>query len=106
MILELTFWIAFIFVSQVIAKIYYRRRDVLHGPYRATRRGRGSKPDERSRQKFNHGISQGAEARAFASPHQTRHYASRDYFPAKTQRRALPINQTRKATIKDTARSE
>jgi hypothetical protein len=53
MILELTFWIAFIFASQVIAKIYYRRRDVLHGPYRATRRGRGSKPDERSRQKFN-----------------------------------------------------
>jgi hypothetical protein len=34
MILELTFWIAFIFASQVIAKIYYRRRDVLHGPYR------------------------------------------------------------------------
>jgi hypothetical protein len=53
MIFEVTFWIAFIFASQVIAKIYYRRRDLLHGPYRATRRGRGSKPDEWTRQKFN-----------------------------------------------------
>jgi hypothetical protein len=36
MIFEVTFWIAFILASRAIAKIYYRRRDVLFGPYRAT----------------------------------------------------------------------
>jgi hypothetical protein len=37
MIFEVTFWIAFILASRAIAKIYYRRRDVLYGPYRAAR---------------------------------------------------------------------
>jgi hypothetical protein len=36
MIFEVTFWIAFIAVSRMIAKIYDRRRDVLYGPYRDT----------------------------------------------------------------------
>jgi hypothetical protein len=36
MILEVTFWIAFIAASRMIAKIYNRRRDVLYGPYRDT----------------------------------------------------------------------
>jgi hypothetical protein len=40
MIFEVSFWIAFIAVSRMIAKIYDRRRDVLYGPYRATNRGR------------------------------------------------------------------
>ena len=53
MIFEVTFCIAFILASQAIAKIYHRRRDGLHGPYRATRCGRRSKPDEWSRQNFN-----------------------------------------------------
>jgi hypothetical protein len=53
MIFEVTFWIAFILLSRAIAKIYYRRRDVLYGPYRATTRCRRSKADEWSRQKFN-----------------------------------------------------
>jgi hypothetical protein len=35
-IFEVTFWIAFVLASRAIAKIYYRRRDVLYGPYRAT----------------------------------------------------------------------
>ena len=34
MIFEVTFWIAFIAASRMIAKIYDRRRDVLYGPYR------------------------------------------------------------------------
>jgi hypothetical protein len=45
MIFEMTFWIAFIAVSRMIAKIYDRRRDVLYGPYRATNRGRISRID-------------------------------------------------------------
>jgi hypothetical protein len=53
MIFEVTFWIAFILASQAIAKIYYRRRDVLYGPYGASTRCRRSKPDEWSRQNFN-----------------------------------------------------
>jgi hypothetical protein len=53
MIFEVTFWIAFILASRAIAKIYYRRRDVLYGPYRATTRCRRSKADEWSRQNFN-----------------------------------------------------
>jgi hypothetical protein len=40
MIFEVTFWIALILASRAIAKIYYRRRDVLYGPYRATTRFR------------------------------------------------------------------
>ena len=30
---EFIFWMAFIAVSRMIAKIYDRRRDVLYGPY-------------------------------------------------------------------------
>ena len=37
MIFEVTFWIAFILASRAIAKIYYRRRDVLYGPHRSRR---------------------------------------------------------------------
>jgi hypothetical protein len=46
MIFEVTFCIVFILTSRAIAKIYYRRRDVLYGPYRATVRCRRSKADE------------------------------------------------------------
>jgi hypothetical protein len=53
MIFEVTFWIAFIFASRAISKIYYRRRDVLYGPYRATTPCRRSKADEWGRQNFN-----------------------------------------------------
>jgi hypothetical protein len=52
MIFEVTFWIVFILVSQAVAKIYYRRRDVIYGPYRATARGRRSNGDEWSHQNF------------------------------------------------------
>jgi len=76
MIFEVTFWIAFILASRAIAKIYYRRRDVLYGPYRATTRCRRSKADEWSRQNFNQWDSAtGGGDRAFASPRQTRHHA-------------------------------
>ncbi len=53
MIFEVMFCIAFILASRAIAKIYYRRRDVLYGPYRATTRCRRSKADEWSRQNLN-----------------------------------------------------
>jgi hypothetical protein len=53
MIFEVMFCIAFILATRVIANIYYRRRDVLYGPYRATTRCRKSKVDEGSRQNFN-----------------------------------------------------
>jgi len=53
MIFEVTFCIVVILASRAIAKIYYRRRDVLYGPYRATTRCRRSKADEWSRQNFN-----------------------------------------------------
>jgi hypothetical protein len=43
MLFEVTFWIAFISASRTIAKIYYRRRDVLYGPYCATIRARRSR---------------------------------------------------------------
>jgi hypothetical protein len=49
MILEVIFWIAFIAVSQSIAKIYFRRRDVLYGPHRS----RGFKAGEWGRRKIN-----------------------------------------------------
>lgn len=45
MLFEVTFWIAFIAASRTIAKIYYRRRDVLYGPYCATTRYSKSKAD-------------------------------------------------------------
>jgi hypothetical protein len=44
MFLEVIFWIAFIAVCQMIAKLYYRRRDVLYGPYCATTRRPGYRP--------------------------------------------------------------
>jgi hypothetical protein len=33
MIFEAGFWLALVAASRAIAKIYYRRRDVLYGPY-------------------------------------------------------------------------
>jgi hypothetical protein len=42
MILEVIFWIAFIAVSQAIARIYYRRRDVRYGPHRSRRSKAGN----------------------------------------------------------------
>ena len=48
MIFEVTFCIVVILASRAIAKIYYRRRDVLY-PTRCRR----SKADEWSRQNFN-----------------------------------------------------
>src|ERR1700730_8410706 len=53
MIFEVTVCIVVILASRAIAKSYYRRRDVLYGPYRATTRCRRSKADEWSRQNFN-----------------------------------------------------
>jgi hypothetical protein len=53
MIFEVTVCIVVILASRAIAKIYYRRRDVLYGPYRATTRFRRFKADEWSRQNFN-----------------------------------------------------
>src|SRR5580692_8393278 len=46
MIFEVMFWITLIAAGQMIAKIYYRRRDVLYGPYRS----RGSKAGDWGRQ--------------------------------------------------------
>jgi hypothetical protein len=46
MIFEVTFCVVFILASRAIANIYYRRRDVLYGPYRAQTRGRRSKAHE------------------------------------------------------------
>jgi hypothetical protein len=42
MILEVIFWIAFIAVSQAIAGIYYRRRDLRYGPHRSRRSKAGN----------------------------------------------------------------
>jgi hypothetical protein len=33
MIFEALFWVAFVAATRAIAKSYYRRRDVLYGPY-------------------------------------------------------------------------
>jgi hypothetical protein len=33
MIFEAGFWLALVAATRAIAKIYYRRRDVLYGPY-------------------------------------------------------------------------
>ena len=52
MILEVTFWIAFIAVSRAIAKLFSRRSDVLYGSYCEATRRRRSRPT-RDRQVFN-----------------------------------------------------
>ena len=51
MILEVTFWIAFIAVSRAIAKLFSRRSDVLYGSYCEATRRRRSRPT-RDRQVF------------------------------------------------------
>jgi hypothetical protein len=52
MILEVTFWIAFIAGSRAIAKLFSRRSDVLYGSYCEATRRRRSRPT-RDRQVFN-----------------------------------------------------
>jgi hypothetical protein len=53
MILEVTFWIAFIAVSRAIAKLFSRRCDVLYGSYCDATRRRRSKPSWDRAPKFN-----------------------------------------------------
>jgi hypothetical protein len=87
MFLEVTFWIAFIFASRAIAGIYYRRRDVPYGSYRATARTRRSRADERSSQNFNQWAS-ATEVRRLEHLRAPR--ARPDIAPSRVRRRARP----------------